>query len=111
VAGRLVPFHACLNMDSLYIHKSSIVVRLVYVKKTKGEHTAKIMKSRPSEEISTRNVADASSYKDHIPVLKYFNNITQSRMDENLLNMSQSVNRLQYWRMKIQETDSAACVF
>jgi hypothetical protein len=54
-------------MDPLYIHKSSTAVRLVYVKETK-EHSAKIMMSGASEEISTRNVADASSYKDHIPV-------------------------------------------
>jgi hypothetical protein len=33
---------------------------------TKGEYSAKIMKSRIAEEISAKNTADASAYSEHI---------------------------------------------
>lgn len=53
-------------MQVLYIHNSSVVVRLVFVKETRGEHSAKIMMPGAAKEIITRNAADASAHSDHV---------------------------------------------
>lgn len=44
------------------------------------------------------------------PSPNYFNDTTESRMDVNHQKKSQSVNRLQHWRMMTPETDSAVYV-
>jgi hypothetical protein len=64
---RRQPFHASLNMHTLYTH-TSVIVRLGFVKETRRQHIAKVMKSGAAQEISTRNAAYASTYSDHVLV-------------------------------------------